>query len=164
MTLMAESLGITLRDLLPRGIVDRAVEEPDGGAHTDVDAAAALLKVAMDGTLADLLALDASERLAARRARYGSDPRPTQPPARSLPGFAPVTAVPLRTGSRELLPLDFAHCVTGQLGKKRDAARHFKVRQVRRAMRLQLLYLYGRVRAEDDESDRNLSLVRVRRT
>ncbi len=72
-TELAESLGITVRDFLPRGIVDRAVAEPDGGAHTDVDGAARLLKAALLQTLAELLAMNETDRLAARRARYRGD-------------------------------------------------------------------------------------------
>lgn len=69
---MAETLGITVRDLLPRGIVDRAVSEPEGGAHVDIETAAAMLKTELAAALAGLLAQSPEERLAARRARYRS--------------------------------------------------------------------------------------------
>jgi acetyl-CoA carboxylase carboxyl transferase subunit beta len=66
----AKQLRMTARDLLPLGIVDQIVEEPEGGAHTNVDAAAAAVSAALCAGLAELQAQSDAERLAARRARY----------------------------------------------------------------------------------------------
>ncbi len=66
----AKQLRMTARDLVPLGIVDCIVEEPDGGAHTNVDAAAAAVSAALHAALAELQAQSDGERLAARRARY----------------------------------------------------------------------------------------------
>jgi acetyl-CoA carboxylase alpha subunit len=49
---------ITADDALSLGIIDGIVAEPEGGAHTDVKAAAELLRRAIDRTLADLDGVD----------------------------------------------------------------------------------------------------------
>ena len=51
----AESLGLTARRLLELGLVDEIVSEPAGGAHTDPVGAAALLDVALESHLSDLV-------------------------------------------------------------------------------------------------------------
>jgi len=51
----AESLGLTARRLFELGLVDEIVKEPAGGAHTDHAAAAALLDVALESHLSDLI-------------------------------------------------------------------------------------------------------------
>ncbi len=63
-------LRVTAHDLLPRQIVDRAVLEPKGGAHLDVDCAAAELRAELQAGLAELQAQSEADRLAARRKRY----------------------------------------------------------------------------------------------
>lgn len=50
----AEAMKITAPDLLARGIVDRVVPEPPGGAHTDPRGAAGTLKMALLETLQEL--------------------------------------------------------------------------------------------------------------
>jgi acetyl-CoA carboxylase carboxyl transferase subunit alpha len=51
----AEQLQITSRDLLAMGVVEEVVEEPEGGAHTDVEAAARTLDQALWRNLRPLL-------------------------------------------------------------------------------------------------------------
>jgi acetyl-CoA carboxylase carboxyl transferase subunit beta len=65
-----DRLGITADDLVARGIIDRVIVEPEGGAHTNVDAAAEQVKQALRASLAELLGQSDSDRLAARRRRY----------------------------------------------------------------------------------------------
>jgi acetyl-CoA carboxylase carboxyl transferase subunit alpha len=59
----AEALKLTAPDLLARGIVDVIVPEPAGGAHTDIEQAAALLDLALADALSSLTSLDAARRL-----------------------------------------------------------------------------------------------------
>lgn len=54
----ADAMRITADDALSLGIIDGIVAEPEGGAHTDVKAAAELLRRAIDRTLADLDGVD----------------------------------------------------------------------------------------------------------
>ncbi|MBI4785951.1 MAG: acetyl-CoA carboxylase carboxyl transferase subunit alpha [Chloroflexi bacterium] len=68
---VARTMEMTVEDLA-RGIIDRVVPEPEGGAQRDVDAAAAMVKAELEATLTDLLAQSDDERLAARRKRYRS--------------------------------------------------------------------------------------------
>ena len=58
------------RHCLDLGVVDGIVAEPDGGAQTDYDAAAALLADALASALEEVGEGDASERRRARRARF----------------------------------------------------------------------------------------------
>jgi len=51
----AEAMKITATDLKELGIVDEIVKEPEGGAHTDVEAAARLLEEVLDRQLVELL-------------------------------------------------------------------------------------------------------------
>ncbi len=50
----AEAMKITARDLKELGIVDEIVSEPEGGAHTDHEAAARLLGDVIERQLAEL--------------------------------------------------------------------------------------------------------------
>ena len=51
----AEAMKITASDLKELGIVDEIVKEPEGGAHTDMEAAARLLEEVLDRQLIELL-------------------------------------------------------------------------------------------------------------
>jgi acetyl-CoA carboxylase carboxyl transferase subunit alpha len=62
----AEALKITAQDLSNLGFIDEIVPEPEGGAHVDHEASAALLDPVLDRSLRDLLAL-APSRLLERR-------------------------------------------------------------------------------------------------
>jgi acetyl-CoA carboxylase carboxyl transferase subunit alpha len=62
----AAALKITAPDLLDMGIIDEIVAEPIGGAHTDHDAAAALIDTVLQRALAQVSALAPDARLAAR--------------------------------------------------------------------------------------------------
>src|SRR5687768_18137245 len=59
----AEALKLTAPDLLKFGVVDEIVPEPVGGAHTSLDAAAALLDVPLSRALREVSALPRPERL-----------------------------------------------------------------------------------------------------
>ncbi len=61
---------MTVLDLHARGIVDRILPEPAGGAHLDVQAAAAVIGDALQETFDALLAQRDSDRLSARQVRY----------------------------------------------------------------------------------------------
>ncbi len=66
----AEALRLTARDLLDLGVADEVVPEPEGGAHTDWDAAAESLAGALDRTLAELEALPVDELRERRWGKY----------------------------------------------------------------------------------------------
>jgi acetyl-CoA carboxylase carboxyl transferase subunit alpha len=66
----AEALKLTAQDLLSHGIIDEIVPEPIGGAHTSVDAAAALLDGPLSLALAEVSALDVQTRLAQRYGKF----------------------------------------------------------------------------------------------
>ncbi len=55
---------------LDLGVIDAIVPEPDGGAHSDHDAAAALLDEALRAALAEAEAIPTVQRRAARRAKF----------------------------------------------------------------------------------------------
>ena len=55
---------------LELGVIDAIVAEPEGGAHMDADAAAALLKQGILAALEELDGLDPAERRRQRRAKY----------------------------------------------------------------------------------------------
>ena len=55
---------------LELGVIDGIVSEPEGGAQTDYDAAAALLRTSLLAALADLDGLPAEERRRLRRAKF----------------------------------------------------------------------------------------------
>jgi acetyl-CoA carboxylase carboxyl transferase subunit alpha len=66
----AEALKITASDLSGLGIIDEIVPEPEGGAHLDHDASAALLDPVLDRSLRDLLALSPSALLDRRYEKF----------------------------------------------------------------------------------------------
>ncbi|MBE0543977.1 MAG: acetyl-CoA carboxylase carboxyltransferase subunit alpha [Verrucomicrobia bacterium] len=66
----AEALRITAKDLFELKLVDEIVPEPLGGAHTDRNTAATLLKQALIKNLNELLALPTAERLKQRYNKY----------------------------------------------------------------------------------------------
>lgn len=68
--LAAEALHITARDLTELGCVDDIVSEPAGGAHTDYDAAAALLDASLQKHLAELRNVPVNELVASRYNKF----------------------------------------------------------------------------------------------
>jgi len=66
----AEALKITARDLLELGIVDEIVPEPEGGAHTDHEASAALLGGVLDTAIRDLSRVTVPELLERRYEKF----------------------------------------------------------------------------------------------
>jgi acetyl-CoA carboxylase carboxyl transferase subunit alpha len=66
----AEALKITARDLKGLGIIDEIVSEPEGGAHVDHDASAALLGSVLDDALAELSRLPIPELLERRYEKF----------------------------------------------------------------------------------------------
>jgi acetyl-CoA carboxylase carboxyl transferase subunit alpha len=66
----AEQLQITSRDLLAMGVVEEVVQEPEGGAHLDVDAAAAALDAALWRHVEPLLTIPRDELLQHRYERF----------------------------------------------------------------------------------------------
>ena len=64
--LAAAALKITAQELMELGLVDRIVREPEGGAHLDHEAAAALLAPVLEGALAELSSQSTAEMLAQR--------------------------------------------------------------------------------------------------
>jgi len=68
----AEALKITAKHLLELGLVDGVVPEPLGGAHTDSEQTAGLLKTALLKHLEELQALTPSERLKQRYDKFRS--------------------------------------------------------------------------------------------
>ncbi len=65
----AEAMGITAPRLLELGLIDRVIEEPLGGAHRDMDGAAAGVKQALLEGLEQLQALSPDALLARRHQR-----------------------------------------------------------------------------------------------
>lgn len=66
----AEQLQLTSRDLLAMGVVEDVVAEPEGGAHTDYDAAAAALERALWRHLKPLLEMSPPELREHRYERF----------------------------------------------------------------------------------------------
>jgi acetyl-CoA carboxylase carboxyl transferase subunit alpha len=66
----AEALKLTAPDLLAAGIIDGIVREPVGGAHTNPEAAVALVDEAISRTLAEVSAMTSEARLAARYDKF----------------------------------------------------------------------------------------------
>ena len=66
----AEQLQITSRDLLAMGVVEEVIEEPEGGAHLDVEATARALDEAVWRHLEPLLRMPAEELLEHRYERF----------------------------------------------------------------------------------------------
>jgi acetyl-CoA carboxylase carboxyl transferase subunit alpha len=67
--LAAAALKITAQELLELGMIDRIVREPDGGAHHDHEAAAALLAPVLEGALGELSVLSTTDLLNQRYER-----------------------------------------------------------------------------------------------
>ncbi|HKV42389.1 MAG TPA: acetyl-CoA carboxylase carboxyltransferase subunit alpha [Blastocatellia bacterium] len=65
----ARALRITAEDLLKFGLIDQIVPEPEGGAHTDHEAAAAILGDYIASALASVCNLTESERIERRYLR-----------------------------------------------------------------------------------------------
>jgi acetyl-CoA carboxylase carboxyl transferase subunit alpha len=66
----AEALKITARDLKEFGIIDEIIPEPEGGAHLDHEASAALLGSVLNDTLRDLSRLTIAELLDRRYEKF----------------------------------------------------------------------------------------------
>ena len=66
----AEALKLTAPDLLGFNIIDEIIKEPVGGAHTDHDAAARTVDVALSRALAEVSALGTQARLDARYDKF----------------------------------------------------------------------------------------------
>ena len=66
----AEALKVVSDDLMKLGVIDRIVPEPAGGAHTDPDEAARLVKTAVLDALNELKGIPVDELLAARLQKY----------------------------------------------------------------------------------------------
>ncbi len=68
----ATALRLTAKDLLEMGVCDEIVPEPEGGAHTDWDAAATQLGGALERVIGDLGKLTVKKLLSQRWAKYES--------------------------------------------------------------------------------------------
>jgi acetyl-CoA carboxylase carboxyl transferase subunit alpha len=66
----AEAMKITATDLKELGIVDEIVKEPEGGAHTDLEASARLLEEVLDRQLVELLNEPVKGLLSARYDKF----------------------------------------------------------------------------------------------
>jgi len=66
----AEAMKITAVDLRDLGIVDEIVKEPEGGAHTDPEAAARLLEEVLDRQLVELLNEPIARLVSARYEKF----------------------------------------------------------------------------------------------
>ena len=66
----ADALKLTAPDLLRLGLIDRIIQEPVGGAHTNPRLAAQLLDAALEPTLRAVSAMDPAERLEARYQKF----------------------------------------------------------------------------------------------
>jgi acetyl-CoA carboxylase carboxyl transferase subunit alpha len=72
----AEALKLTAPDLLKAGVIDEVILEPIGGAHTDPEAAARQVDLALQKALADAGALDSAVRLQQRYEKFRGIGRP----------------------------------------------------------------------------------------
>jgi len=61
---------ITATDLKDQGIVDEIVKEPEGGAHTDIEAAARFLEEVLDRQLIELLNEQVTTLLSSRYDKF----------------------------------------------------------------------------------------------
>ena len=68
--LAATALKITAQELIELGLIDQIVREPDGGAHFDHEAAAALLAPALERSLFELSSLSTHDLLAQRYEKF----------------------------------------------------------------------------------------------
>jgi acetyl-CoA carboxylase carboxyl transferase subunit alpha len=66
----AEALRLTAPDLQKFGVIDEIIAEPIGGAHTDHERATTLLDAALMRALANVWAMEPSERLDARYQKF----------------------------------------------------------------------------------------------
>src|SRR5262249_34117468 len=69
-SLAAEALRITAKDLMELGCIDGTVPEPEGGSHTDHDAAALLLDVTLQKHYADLKKMSPDELVSSRYNKF----------------------------------------------------------------------------------------------
>jgi acetyl-CoA carboxylase carboxyl transferase subunit alpha len=67
----AEALKLTADDMLANGLVDGVIKEPLGGAHTDLQGAAAELKKEIKKQLKELNKLKPNQRIEARIEKFG---------------------------------------------------------------------------------------------
>src|SRR5215203_7470657 len=81
----AEGLRLTAQHLFEEGIVDKIIQEPDGGAHKDYDKTARFLDSALSERLAEAVSCSQEERLKRRYkklrgfGRWGTDGKDTRP-------------------------------------------------------------------------------------
>ena len=68
----AEALKITAPELLKLGVIDRVVEEPAGGAHTDAPAMIAAVKATLVDELAQLAAVPVETLVQRRYDKYAA--------------------------------------------------------------------------------------------
>jgi acetyl-CoA carboxylase carboxyl transferase subunit alpha len=68
--LAAQAMRITAEDLQELGCIDGIVPEPEGGAHVDHEAAAALLGSTLEKQLAELKRSTTKELIATRYAKF----------------------------------------------------------------------------------------------
>ena len=68
--LAAQALRITAKDLATLGCIDEIVPEPEGAAHADDDAAAALLDVVLQKHFAEMIQVPVDAMLAARYEKF----------------------------------------------------------------------------------------------
>ncbi|MHA8098623.1 acetyl-CoA carboxylase carboxyltransferase subunit alpha [Aquirufa aurantiipilula] len=67
----AEALKLTANDMEQNGLIDGIIPEPLGGAHLDLEAAAAKMKAVIKEELKKLCAMDTRARIDARIDKYG---------------------------------------------------------------------------------------------
>ncbi|MCZ6893139.1 MAG: acetyl-CoA carboxylase carboxyltransferase subunit alpha [Gammaproteobacteria bacterium] len=68
----AEAMRITSASLDDLGVIDEIIDEPLGGAHRDVDAAASKLAASIESALEDLSMMNPEELVLARRSRLNA--------------------------------------------------------------------------------------------
>jgi len=66
----AEAMKISAEDLLQLKVIDKIIQEPVGGAHSDIDQAAALVKNAVLAALQDLVPLSPQDLISQRLEKY----------------------------------------------------------------------------------------------
>jgi acetyl-CoA carboxylase carboxyl transferase subunit alpha len=68
--LAAEALKLTASDLLRLGLIDGTIDEPNGGAHNDADAASESLRAQLRSALAELSRLSAKDLIDQRYEKF----------------------------------------------------------------------------------------------
>jgi len=68
----AEAMKVTAVDLMDLNVIDKIVEEPEGGAHRDPDKAAELIKTEIIQTLTELLKIPADKLLEMRMEKFSN--------------------------------------------------------------------------------------------